>query len=296
MLTKFSSDLKTQDIFATGDEHISIMGKKEVESDIYVHTFIDPVLVTDNYRIGQLSPTLRDTLFALYSSWPRTIEYDDVGVTWDNKKYVGVWGPSIDTLLIAKSLKKILKNNSTILTALEVGCGSGYLSKYILSNCNNLQSMSINDINPYAIRCAKDNVEDSRAQFIDGDGLKLLSQSTYDLIVCNPPYVPRPDSVEINPYEGIEILNTLVHNCKKYLNPGGYVVIGLSNLADRIVFVDKPELTFKTVEEMEVPLKINNVLNNSEWIDYLQDRNLQKNNHNGYDFWHRIKVICAQNI
>lgn len=294
MLIKFTNDLRTQEIFAVGREQTSILGKSVSGPDILVHSFADPVLVTDSYRIGLQSPTLRDTLFALYTFWPRTIEYDDVSVTWDNNKHIGVWGPSIDTLVIAKGLKKVLTDNPNIKTAIEIGCGSGYLSKYILSKCEKLELMVVNDINPYAIECARDNIGDIRADFRIGDGLQLLAENTFDLIVCNPPYIPRPNSVDINPYEGIGILNTLIQDSQKYLNPGGIVVIGLSNLADRIVFAKKPELEFRTIEEMDVPLKINNVLNNQEWIDYLEDRNLIKDNHQGYDFWHRIKTIWAQ--
>jgi methylase of polypeptide subunit release factors len=250
--------------------------------------------VTDNYRIGLLPPTTRDSLFSLYGSWPRTIEYDEVGVTWDNNTNFGVWGPSIDTLLIARGLNKVLNESTNFKTALEIGCGSGYLSKFILNKCKTIKSMTVNDINPNAINCAKENIQDERAEYKIGDGLKLLENKTFDLIVCNPPYIPRPNSIEVNQYEGVGVLNDLAYSYK-YLNSGGVIVIGLSNLADRIVFTNKTGLKFSTIEEMEVPLKINNVLNNHDWIEYLQDRNLKKLNHNGYDFWHRIKVVAATN-
>lgn len=294
MLTKFSGDLKIQEVYAEGGDLTAIMGKREVGANILVHTFIDPVLVTDNYRIGLLSPNLRDTLFSLYSRWPRTVEYDSVAVTWDNNVHHGVWGPSIDTLVIAKALKKIFSQNNKIYSAIEVGCGSGFLSKYILTKNTELQSMVINDMNPLAIECARDNIKDSRAEFRIGLGQDALASKKYDLIVCNPPYIPRPDSIENNPYEGISLLWHLVHDGAKYLNPGGSIVIGLSNLADKIVFSTQPGLEFKTIEEMDVPLKVNNVQNNAEWLEYLQDRNLTKDNHGGYEFWHRIKTIWAE--
>ncbi len=293
MLTKFSPDLKKQEIYAVGDDQTAIMGKREVGADILVHTFVDPVLVTDNFRIGQLNPNLRDTIFSLYSRWPRTVEYDEVAVTWDNNVHHGVWGPSIDTLVIAKALKKIFSQKNKIYSAIEIGCGSGFLSKFILAKNSELETMVINDINPLAIQCARDNIVDSRAELRVGRGQELLASRKYDLIVCNPPYIPRPDSIENNPYEGISLLWHLVHDGAKYLNPGGSMVIGLSNLADKIIFSTEPELTFKTVEKMDVPLKVNNVQNNAEWLEYLQDRNLTKNNHNGYEFWHRIKTIWA---
>lgn len=100
--------------------------------------------MTDNYRISQLNPTLRDTLLALYESRPRIVEYDGISTVW-NQKHSNVWCPSIDTLLFAKALRKIFVENyckklaasvdiNNIKRAIEIGCGSAFLSKYSSQN------------------------------------------------------------------------------------------------------------------------------------------------------------------
>jgi len=304
MLIKISNDLKNEDIFAKGVELASIMGKdrkngKRIitypkEEKQYVYTFKNPVLLTDNYKISKLTPTLRDTLFSLYSSSFRTVEYDGVHINTD-ASYVHVWCPSIDTILFAKALRNFLKDKNNFKKVIEIGCGSGYLSKYILEKNKKIKSIIINDINPYAIKCAMNNIKDSRALFYIGDGIKKIKGQKFDLMICNPPYVPRPNSIDDNPYEGINLLNHLVHEGQKYLNPGGIIITNVSNLCWKTIFNKKPKMKMKILEKMKVPLKVNNILNNKNWINYLRKKGLKKINKGGYEYWQEINIISLEN-
>jgi len=304
MIIKLSSDLKRQEIWANGVELASIMGKDRkngkrvltypVNKKDYVHTFKNPVLVTDNCRIARLNPALRDTLFALYSNKPRIVEYDGASVLWDSS-HINVWCPSIDTLLYAKALKKALKQKNNFRKAVEIGCGSGFLSKYLLKKSKKIKSLLIIDINPYAVKCAMDNIKDCRASFYAGDGLKKIKGQKFDLIVCNPPYVPRPASINDNPYEGISLLNHLVHEGQKYLNKNGIIITNVSSLCWNIVFRKKPKMKMKLLESMNVPLKVNNILNNKKWLEYLAKKGLKKHYKKGYEYWHKINIIMLEN-
>ena len=322
MIIRMSNDLKEQKIYANGDELAMVMGfdredKKRVvgyplDREVYVHSFDSPILMTDNYRISQLNPTLRDTLFALYESRPRIVEYDGVSTVW-NQEHANVWCPSIDTLLFAKVLRKIFVENycenltvdidiNNIKRAIEIGCGSGFLSKYLLAK-SNLESLIINDISYDAVKCAMDNIRDRRASFVSSDGLDLLRYETeispmskkLDLIICNPPYVPRPDSIGGNPYEGIELLSHLVHNGQRYLNKGGIIITNISSLAWDLVFHEMPDMKMNMIEVMNVPLKVNNILNNERWLDYLRKLGLKKECNNGYEYWQEINITMLYN-
>ena len=304
MIIKVSSDLKNLDVFANGVELASVMGKdrkngKRVitysdEEKLYVCSFKSPVLMTDNYRISKLNPTLRDTLFSLYSSSKRIVEYDGVGVFTDSS-HINVWCPSIDTILFAKALKELLKKKNDFKKVIEIGCGSGYLSKYLLEKDRKIKSILINDINPYAIKCAMDNISDSRALFYSGDGIKKINDQKFDLIICNPPYVPRPRSIDDNPYEGIGLLNHIVHEGQKYLSPGGMIITNVSSLCWDMVLKRKPKMKMKLLTKMVVPLKVNNILNDSKWINYLSKNGLNKEYKDGYEYWQEINIISLQN-
>jgi tRNA1(Val) A37 N6-methylase TrmN6 len=304
MIIKVSNDLKKEEIWANGNELANIMGKDRVkgkrvlnfpqENKLYVHTFDNPILMTDNYRIAKLNPTKRDTIFALFTSRPRIVEYDKVSVIW-NREHASVWCPSIDTILFAKALKKLSKKLNKVKTVLEIGTGSGFLSKYLLVKNKNIKSIVINDLNPYAVDCAKLNIKDKRAKFVVGDGLKFAEDKKFDLVICNPPYVPRADSIDDNPYEGIELLNNLIHEGQKYLNEGGMLITNISSLCYRLVLKEKTKMKMKVIERMSVPLKVNNILNNKSWVDYLEKNCLKKKYKDGYEYWQDLNIVLLEN-
>jgi hypothetical protein len=303
MKLKVSKNLKKLDIYATGNELASIMGMDRekgkrvttypLSKSKFVHTFRNPVLMTNSYRIGKLDPRKRDTLFALYGTRPRIVEYDGISTIW-NSAHLGVWCPSIDTVLFAKALKKVLKNKK-IKTAAEIGCGSGFLSKFALGKSKSIKSMLIDDISKYAIKSAKDNIKDKRAKFVMGDGLKKIKGKKFDLLICNPPYVPRKKSIDDNPYEGTGLLYHLVHEGQKYLNKGGIILINISNLCWEDTFKEKPKMTMKILEKMKVPLKVNNIMNNPKWVKYLRTKGLKKKWKKGYEYWQELNIITLTN-
>jgi 16S rRNA G966 N2-methylase RsmD len=305
VIIRLDKQLKYEDIYANGAELAGIMGKDRLNGkrvlsfpkteEQFVYRFKSPVLMTNNYEISQLEPTLRETLFSLFASRPRIVEYDDVSVSWDNS-HISVWCPSIDTIFFAKALGELLSEQQDFKKAIEIGCGSGFLSKYALSKLKNLEHILINDINPYAIKCAQENINDPRAGYFLGNGIEKLKDSKYDLVIANPPYVPRPESIEDNPYEGVGLLNYLVHNTDKFLNEKGILITNISSLSWDLVFPKGLLDNVKIIDKLEVPLKVNNILNNKEWLDYLiNKRNLKKQLKEGYEYWQEIMILIVEN-
>ncbi|MBI4919630.1 class I SAM-dependent methyltransferase [archaeon] len=299
MIIKFNSELTKQEIYANGDDLSRALALDKDEKGNRVYTwskdkrkqvviFDKPVLVTDNHKIGQLNPTLRDTVFALFSYPLKITEYENTSVDFEQQKYPGVWGPSIDTLLFCKALKKIDLTN--VKTVLEIGCGSGFISKYLLNN-SKIKKIDLIDLNKYAIKCAKENIKDKRAKFHVGDALKFIENKKYDLIMCNPPYIPRPKSIDDNPYEGIYLLNYLLTQAKENLTPQGVIITNISSLCEHLTNQLIKTLSIKKLESLQVPLKVYNVLNNPEWMNYLLQRGLKKEFKQGYEYWQTINIV-----
>ncbi len=302
MIQRFSEDLSKLEIYANGVELAQVMGLDRDEHGNRVHTwpnekrvhvvdFENPVLVTDNYKIGQLEPVLRDTVFALCGSPVKTTEYGNTRLEFDQKKYIGVWGPSIDTLLFCKAVGNSELRNTK--RAIELGFGSGFISKFILNEAPDLELMTLVDFNGYAKLCAEKNINDKRARIVVGNGVDSIKEKKYDLMVCNPPYIPRPKSIDDNSYEGIGLLHYLITNASKHLNPDGRLIVNISSLCERIIrkAIDESNVSVRELDKMEVPLKVYNVLNNGEWMDYLLQKGLIKNNRDGYDYWQTIRIM-----
>jgi len=301
MLLKFSDDLKKQEIHANGPELAQKLGLDRDEAgnrvyawpdsmSRYLHTFENPVLMRDHHKVSQISePVLRDTVFALYESRRKIIEYQGVQLRFDEDKYPGVWSPSIDTMLILKALSSA--ELGTPKSAIEVGAGSGYIAKYLLAKQPSLEEMTLIDINPNAELCWKDSITSDNAKFMIGDAKKNMV-GPYDLIVCNPPYIPRPKSIDDNPYEGLGLAAYLITGANSLLAEDGQLILNLSNLSMPVAgpLIKQNGLDSKKLAELEVPLKVFNILNNQDWMAYLLERGLKKDSHDGYDYWHTIMV------
>jgi len=303
MIIKFDKEITRQEIYANGAELAQIMGidkdkhGKRVHTwpkrkKLHVVTFDNPVLVTDNYKIGQLEPALRDTVFALYASPIKTTDYDKTILDFEQKKYPGVWGPSVDTVLFCRALEGV--NLEDVKTAVEVGSGSGFISKRVLEKAPNLEEMTLIDLNKYALKCAKDNIKDERTELVTGNAIAHMEGKKYDLIICNPPYIPRPKSIDDNPYEGISLLLYLISQAKEHLTEQGSLITNISSLCQDIAgeVIAGADVEFKGLDAMDVPLKVYNVLNNKEWMDFLlKEKGLVKDRHDGYDYWQTISII-----
>ncbi len=303
MKTIFEPDLGKQHIFANGDELAQIMGMdraadgKKVysypeDNSVHVVTFEDPILMTDHYRAGLLDPVMRDTVITLLNSNKRIVEYENTKLRFDQDRYSQLWSPSIDTLLFCRALHECdLKDKKK---AIEIGSGSGFISKYIINNSEGLESMTLIDINPHAKDCAIDNIKDERAIFITGDALNYLNGNKYDLIVCNPPYIPRQDSIDDNPYEGVNLINYLIDNSDRLLTKKGSIITNISSLSGDIVMeaIERKRLNCNILDSMQVPLKVFNVYHNKAWRDFLvEEKGMIDEIKNGYRYWHDINIL-----
>ena len=107
---------------------------------------------------------------------------DYVFNVWDN-----VYEPDEDSFLFAENLN-VYKDE----TALDMGTGCGILSILAAEKASLVIAV---DVNPYAVRCAKENAELNNVQnkiyYVQGDLFAPLRKSfKFDMILFNAPYLP----------------------------------------------------------------------------------------------------------
>lgn len=255
--------------------------------------------------------TLRDTIFALYEYAKRIYSYCGVNLFFDSTKYGAVWAPSIDTFFVLDGLRAYARRllGGGVRKAIEIGSGSGFIAKYILSTAKRLQELHAVDLDPDATRCSTDNlhalaqerkVYDVQAR---AEGLEYIMKSgtRFDLVVSNPPYIPRRTDDEKNPYAGTGLFTGLMENCHLFLSAGGILLLNISSLAEpeciaAVKEAKKRGMKVYEISEMRVPFKVMPVQNNAEWMRFLQsERNLQVSFRNGYDFWHNLNLFAVVN-
>ncbi len=152
-----------------------------------------------------------------------------------------------DTLLLCKSLLEEKGRNALVLC-----CGAG-LEGLILTR-KNFQTTCI-DINPIAVENAKHNFEKNKlkGEFLISNLFEKI-QGKFDVIVCNPPYVPSDEIKHLDldgGKNGREIIDKILSKYSEYLKENGrmYLLVSSLNNINKGKIVAKQKLDF---EELQV--------------------------------------------
>lgn len=304
-------NLQTLSVYAQGDEAPKVTGSKHPAPEFLIYKFKNPKLLKDNHAIAHLPSVMRDAVIKAYDFPWRVTEYDGVSVAWSEAEYPGVWSPSIDTILFARALRKSLIEGGRLKdfnSLLEIGCGSGFLTKYLLAKKKEFGApmavAHLMDINIDAIKCSLDNLEEIRGDtdisyFHNRIGGRLKVNQKYDVVVCNPPYLPRPRARKNNPYEGLFLYREIFDKAEKMLSEKSLLFISFSSLSEDITIpLFRKKFSVKIIDQMRVPLKIPQVFSglskeSRDWTSYLERRGtleIDKTERSGYRYWEKIKI------
>jgi release factor glutamine methyltransferase len=153
-------------------------------------------------------------------------------------QYEEVYTPEEDTFLL---LKAALAEARPQDRALEVGCGSGFIS---LELSTRVASLLATDINPHAVRATKQHAVEAEAtkakeiEVVRADLFRGI-EGRFNLIIFNPPYLPTKkaerDSRWINyaldgGESGRETIDRFLKYLPDHLCPGGSALLLISSL------------------------------------------------------------------
>jgi methylase of polypeptide subunit release factors len=290
----------------------------------------DVVAVIDHPRsafdfwgaIDHASPNARNDLKSILASGHKLIYHRGVLIHVDRRADVGVFGPSIDTLVMNELLAREYcesKSTHTIRSALEVGSGSGMLSCCIAQHLPSLGELVCIDVDPQSIVCTGRNLRAAsvrsgfpveRRRLIVGTFDPQLLTRPFDLVICNPPYIPLPpnslsrqrsQSEYFTAIAGTELLDTLLKSTHSLLTPGGRMLLMLSSLClDRTkpLLPSGVKVSFPFGEEgFQVTFDVEAVISDTAWTNYLLAEGvLQKSQNDAQDavMTHRLHPVWIE--
>lgn len=158
----------------------------------------------------------------------------------------GVLIPRPDTeILVDYILNDGIKNYQGKINILDLGSGSGCIGITLAYNIKEAQVYSI-DIDEKALEVTRKNVErfhlQDRVEVIKGNILEEINSlqidEKIDIIVSNPPYIPKKDieelQIEVKCFEprkaldggidGLDFYKKIIPESKKYLKSGGMLI------------------------------------------------------------------------
>lgn len=149
--------------------------------------------------------------------------------------YEDVYEPAEDTFLFAENLT--VKEGERVM---DVGAGCGILGILAAKKASNVLAV---DLNPHAIRCAKENSKlngvSANMGFLQSSLFSALNPNVkFDLILFNAPYLPSEEWETTSWIErswaggakGREVVDSFIQEVSNYLNSNGKVLLMQSTL------------------------------------------------------------------
>jgi len=146
-----------------------------------------------------------------------------------------VYEPADDSFMLASAAESLRGS------VLELGCGSGIVS---LTCAKGGAAVWGVDINPEAVRCARENAERNsirNARFMASDLFAAIPEQKFDAILFNPPYLPTTKDERLagplnhafdGGEDGRKVLDRFLDQFDRYLKAGGVLLLVQSSLND----------------------------------------------------------------
>jgi release factor glutamine methyltransferase len=171
---------------------------------------------------------------------------------WEN-----VYEPAEDSFLFAENLDVVEGSQ-----VLDLGAGCGILG--ILAAKKAWSVLAV-DLNPYAIRCAKENsaLNNVRGKmgFMQADLLTTFNANVrFDLVLFNAPYLPADESEAeswigrswAGGINGRQVIDRFISQAPSHLTPDGRILLMQSTLANVEETIDRfAQMGLKTTVEAE---------------------------------------------
>lgn len=156
--------------------------------------------------------------------------------------------PRPDTELLVE-LSLHLLANKTNPKVIDLGTGSGIIAITLAAECPDINIIAT-DLNNQALDIARQNAithQVQNIQFVQSNWFSNISQSKFDLVISNPPYIANndrhlsqgdvrfePTSALISGTQGLRDIKNISQNAHHYLNTDGTLLIehGFNQQAD----------------------------------------------------------------
>ena len=170
--------------------------------------------------------------------------------------------PRMDTECVVEKSISII-SAERLVKVLDMCTGSGAIAVTIAAKCPDTE-VTAADISEKALSVARKNAEknNTRITFIESD--MFASVDTYDMIVCNPPYVSASEMQQLSPEvrrepetalyggeDGLDFYRRIARDYSAHLNANGVLVLEIGSTQSEAVQGLFENVTFESIRDLE---------------------------------------------
>jgi methyltransferase family protein len=228
--------------------------------------------------------------------------YAGLKFLWNNRS--GVWPPSVDAFAMIEDLEKNDLFDQSFDSVLDIGSGTGFLGICMTKFNKRIKRLDMTDwlLAPaiysalnWEINCVDRHDVDVNTHIGLFTDCKKTSHTPYDVVLCNPPYLPVLEKFRKIRYEttiaGIDLLK---HVIRRSDSLGRHVYIQFSHLVypEARKVAEAAEVELKPVgRERKVPFRLKALWEHSDYLDVLiNELGLIKEEKDRYMYWHKIRT------
>lgn len=225
-----------------------------------------------------------------------------------------LWPPSIDSfILIQQVLAYINENKVQPSSVLDIGSGTGFLGIELARSVPSIRAVKLSDFSSTAVLYSTFNIMLNRAGFngrqvdiysameFNGVGVHayhpVQELDKFDLLVCNPPYIPIKDEyVEERKHNAISGLTLLKWVLEAGPKMAKRVVVSFSNIADHEIFpfAEKKGIVLTKIGQSHtVPFRVPAMFRNEGFFTKEIRPYLQEIPNSTHYFYHEITAYLV---
>jgi len=214
-----------------------------------------------------------------------------------------LWAPSIDVIYFLRSLERAGVFAADNPSALDLGCGTGIIGCFLAAKNPTIRRLYFSDwlTTPLvysAVNLAR-NLQDRQLHVTFCLGLDTTWATSqriderFDLLVCNPPYLPILSGFEklklASTVAGTDLLEHIISNAPQ-LAEKVYVCFSRAAQPEAFAAAEKSGRELVPIAEpLEVPFRVPQVLQEAEYLEaLLKTKRIDVRDHSFHQLWHTI--------
>jgi len=201
---------------------------------------------------------------------------------------MAIFKENLTSKVLQETAIKVISKSKKKLNILEVGCGNGNITNYIIKHKKKNHFFHLSDISKNAIDECKEKIKYKLCIFKTGKWLKPWNAKKFDIIICDISAISDYIAKESDWYKGVTCnagsdglknIKIILKNLKNNLKKNGRFILPIISLSNEKKL--KNELN-KTFESISYSKKINWPLPAFFEKNILKYKNLEKKGHINY--------------